>query len=163
MVGYERLEENHDHILKELLLWNVKREKNAVWAWKERQREKGASAFKPNGERERCPVKRKGSRKTEHPTDFPSPQVQIGAHCASSPVSWGCESGGRGRMVERETESRIIFARKRLSFWLLSASPVPDPYLEFFFLEKMRYAGGTHVAVPRLYPYLSSTRYEYGT
>ena len=66
-------------------------------------------------------------------------------------------------MVERETESRIIFAGKRLSFWLLSASPVPDPYLEFFFLEKMRYAGGTHVAVPRLYPYLSSTRYEYGT
>jgi hypothetical protein len=30
-------------------------------------------------------------------------------------------------MVEGETKSRIIFAGKRRSFLLLSASPVPDP------------------------------------
>jgi hypothetical protein len=65
-------------------------------------------------------------------------------------------------MVERETESRIIFVEKRCSFWLLSASLVSDPYLEFFFLEKVGYAGGTHAMVPRLYLYLSSTQYGYG-
>ena len=53
---------NHDHILKYLLA--VKREdlrEICSLILKRRQREKGASAFKPNRERERCPVKRKGS------------------------------------------------------------------------------------------------------
>ena len=72
-------------------------------------------------------------------------------------------------MVERETESRIFLPENYVVLGYFQPGPyptrtrpVPDPYLEFLFLEKMGYAGGTHAAVPRLYPYLSSTRYGYG-
>jgi hypothetical protein len=137
--GCERLEENHDHILKELLLWNVKREKNMQSELEKKGREKEKEA-----------EEKEGSRKMEHPTDFPSPQVQIGAHYASSPVSWGCESGGRGRMVERETESRIFLPENYVVLGYFQ----PRSYLEIFFLEKMGYAcsGTLTVPIPQQYP-----------
>ena len=157
--------------LKSCWLWNVKRERNMQPEFEKEGRERRELQPSRPMERgkdvqwkEKEAGEKEGSRtsKSKHHTDFLSLQVQIKAHCASLPVSWGCESGNRGRMVERETKSRIIFVGKWRSFWLLSVSLVPDPYLEIFFLEKVGYAGGTHAVVPQLYPYLSSTRYWYG-
>ena len=95
---------------------------------------------------------KEGSRKskTEHPTDFPSSQVQIRAYCASSLVSWGCErerksseSGGRGRMVERETKSNnfccgfYFLLENYVGFGYFQPRLYPtDPYLGIFFWKK---------------------------
>ena len=110
------------------------REKYAVWAWKERQREKGASAFKPNGERERCPVKRKGSRRERRKPENRAPNWFSVA--ASPNRSSLCIVAGKLRMWEwrqredgreRDWESNIFAGKLRRS-WLLSAWPVPSPY-----------------------------------
>ena len=52
-----------------------------------------------------------------------------------------------------------------LSFIPPRIGPIPDPYqtrIGIFFLAKNGYAGGTHAAVPRQYPYPRATRYGYG-
>ena len=52
---------------------------------------------------------------------------------------------------------RFGFAPYRTRTW-----PVPKQYRKFFFLAENGYAGGTHAAVPRQYPYPRGTRYGYG-
>uniref|UniRef100_A0A2N9FVR7 GH18 domain-containing protein n=1 Tax=Fagus sylvatica TaxID=28930 RepID=A0A2N9FVR7_FAGSY len=71
--------------------------------------------------------------------------------------------------VAEKLNRASVFSLKRRRFGFAPYRTRPDPYLtrtktvpEIFFLAENGYAGGTHVALPRQYPYPRGTRYGYG-
>ena len=141
----------------------MKREerKKCSLSLKRKAEREGSFSLQAQRRERKMPSKKKRKPENGAPTDIPSPQVQIGAHCAASPVSWGCESGGRGRMVERETESRIFLPENYVVLGYFQPGPYPTrtwpvPGIFFFWkkwgtpgVRMQRYPGCTRTsAVP---------------
>jgi hypothetical protein len=74
----------------------------------------------------------------------------------------------KNRVAEKLNRAAVLSLKRRRLASLRTGPvpdptrPVPKPYRKYFFLAENGYAGGTHAAVPRQYPYPRGTRYGYG-